>query len=155
MRCFDAQGPGHPGLVSLAELNPVASLRPSRRQAKTVPLRPRTAAVAPESVAGPRSGQWPGLRARRYWIEHCEGFRVDGHRGRIGVVEEVRRPRHGHAVLVIRTGLLGRRMVEISVTEVFEIVPRSRRLWLRTPEALRHTTVVPEPLEPLRARSAA
>ena len=142
--------------MSLAELNPVATLRPSRRQAKTVPLRPRTAeVVAPESVVAPQPEQRHGLRERRYWIEHCEGFRVDGHRGRIGVVEEVRRPRNGHAVLVIRTGLLGRRVVEIPVTEVFEIVPRARRLWLRTPEALRHSTVVPEPLESIRAQAAA
>ena len=131
--------------MSLAELNPVASLRPTSRQAKTVPLRPRTAAVVAHS----------GLRERRYWIEHCEGFRVDGHRGRIGVVEEVRRPRNGNAVLVIRAGVLRRRVVEISVTEVFEIVPRARRLWLRMPDALRQSTIVPEPLEPIRAQAAA
>jgi hypothetical protein len=96
-----------------------------------------------------------GLRERRYWIEHCEGFRVDGHRGRIGVVEEVRKPRNGNAVLVIRAGVLGRRVIEISVTEIFEIVPRARRLRLRTPEASRRSNVVPEPLEPIRAQAAA
>jgi len=95
------------------------------------------------------------MRERRYWIEHCEGFRVDGLNGRIGIVEEIRRPKTGDAVLVIRAGLLGRRVVEISVREVFEIVPRARRVWLRTPEPSGWSNVVPEPLETPRAQAAA
>ena len=142
--------------MSLAELNPVASFRASRRRAKTVPLRPRTPEEAFEPVASPAPVERAsGLPERRYWLEHCEGFRVDGLRGRIGIVEEVRRPQAGDAVLVIRAGVLGRRVVEISTSEVFEIVPRARRLWLRTPETSRFSTVVPEPLEPVRAQAAA
>jgi hypothetical protein len=46
----------------------------------------------------------------------------------------VRRSREGGCLLAIRTGLLGRRVLLVPTREVFEIVPRARRLWLRTPE---------------------
>ena len=94
---------------------------------------------------------------RDYWLEHCAGFRVDGSHGRIGVVEEVQRVAGGDSLLVIRMGLLGRRVVTISIREVFEIVPRVRRLWLRTPEAAsrRMPRSTPEPLEETRVPVAA
>jgi hypothetical protein len=94
---------------------------------------------------------------REYWLGHCDGFRVDGHRGRIGVVEEVRPAAGGDTLLVIRLGRLGLKSVAISTREVFEIVPRDRRLWLRTPESpsVRATESTPELLEPQRARVAA
>jgi hypothetical protein len=72
---------------------------------------------------------------RVYWLEHCDGFRVDGRNGRIGVVEEVRRAAGGESLLVIRAGALGVKLITISTREVFTIVPSARRLWLRTPEA--------------------
>jgi hypothetical protein len=56
---------------------------------------------------------------------------------------------------VIRTGILGRRVVEISAREVFEIVPHARRLWLRTPEPCGWSNVTPGPLEAARAQAAA
>jgi hypothetical protein len=91
-----------------------------------------------------------------YWVEHCHGFRVDGHKGRIGVVEEVRRAGGGENLLVIRTGILGLKAMTISTREVCEIVPRERRLWLRTPESVtRLPNSSPEQLEPARVRVAA
>ena len=143
--------------MSLSQLHPVTSLRGSRRRPKTVPLRPGAVPIRTDSAVAPAEPveQARPIRERRYWIEHCEGFRVDGLRGRIGVVEAVRRPKTGDPVLVIRAGVLGRRVVEISVSEIFEIVPRARRLWLRTPEASRWSIVVPEPIEAARAQAAA
>jgi hypothetical protein len=64
-------------------------------------------------------------------IPPSEGFRVDGPGGRIGIVEEVRDVRD-EPLLAVRAGLLGRRVLLIPATEVFEIVPRAMRIWLRT-----------------------
>lgn len=140
--------------MSLAELNPVASLR-SRRRVRAVPPLPHPVVSEPRATR-PVEGAANHLRERRYWIEHCQGFRVDGSHGRIGIVEDVRRPPNAAPVLVIRAGMLGRRVVEISASEVFEIVPRARRLWLRTPEAAGSRNVTtPEPLEAARAQAAA
>lgn len=93
---------------------------------------------------------------RDYWLEHCDGFRVDGSHGRIGVVEEVRHAAGGNSLLVIRAGALGLKLLTISAREVFEIVPPHRRLWLRTPEAASRWLPEsnPEPLE-IRVRVAA
>jgi len=77
-----------------------------------------------------------------YWLHHCEGFRVDGVEGRIGVVEEVR-DESGDAQLAVRAGLLGRRVLLIPASEVVEIVPRAMRIWLRSPITVAAT-------EPLR-----
>ena len=94
---------------------------------------------------------------RDYWLEHCDGFRVDGSHGRIGVVEEVQHAAGGDSLLVIRTGILGLKVVTISTREVFEIVPRARRLWLRTPEGASRAMPesIREPLEETRAPVAA
>jgi hypothetical protein len=73
---------------------------------------------------------------RDYWIGHCEGFRVDGSSGRIGFVEEVRPDGPGQPVLAVRAGVLGRRILLVPVDEVFSILPRAQRLWLRTPLCL-------------------
>jgi hypothetical protein len=86
------------------------------------------------SVSLPRP---PPILDRVYWLEHCDGFRVDGRNGRIGVVEEVRRAAGEESLLVIRAGALGVKLITISTREVFAIVPRARRLWLRTPEESR------------------
>jgi hypothetical protein len=94
---------------------------------------------------------------RDYWLEHCDGFRVDGSHGRIGIVEKVSHAAGGESLLVIRTGVLGLKAVTISTREVFEIVPRARRLWLRTPESASRWLPQsnPEELEPARIRVAA
>jgi hypothetical protein len=69
-----------------------------------------------------------------YWLQHCEGFRVDGSGGRIGIVEEVRTDPSdpGTVVLAVRAGLLGRRLLLFSASEVTHLVPQAQRLWLRT-----------------------
>jgi hypothetical protein len=72
---------------------------------------------------------------RGYWLAHCEGYRVDGAEGRIGFVEEVREnpgdPRS--PVLAVRAGRLGRRVLIVPSEAVQFIVPRARRIWLRSP----------------------
>lgn len=69
-----------------------------------------------------------------YWLQHCEGFRVDGSGGRIGVVEEVRADPADPTtvVLAVRAGLLGRRLLLFSAKEVSHLVPQAQRLWLRS-----------------------
>ena len=82
--------------------------------------------------SGPRNGLEPS--ARNYWLAHCEGFRVDGNAGRIGIVEEVRDGgADGEPLLAVRAGLLGRRLLLVPAGAVFEIVPRAMRIWLRGP----------------------
>jgi hypothetical protein len=75
---------------------------------------------------------------RDYWLCRCQGFRVDSPAGRVGLVEEVRfgsrldRP----DTLVVRTGLLGSRLLGVPVDKVERVVPRQERLVLRS--ALEH-----------------
>jgi hypothetical protein len=72
------------------------------------------------------------VRDTDHWLGHCHGFRVDSPVGKIGFVEEVRfgaridRPDE----LVIRAGLLGRRVLIVPVDNVAEIVPRNQRIVL-------------------------
>ena len=68
---------------------------------------------------------------RDYWLSHCEGYRVDGVEGRIGFVDAVRVLR-GAAVLAVRAGRLGRRILLVPAEEVAFIVPRAERIWLQT-----------------------
>ncbi|MEX1357495.1 MAG: hypothetical protein WD981_02615 [Gaiellaceae bacterium] len=63
---------------------------------------------------------------RDYWIDHCEGYRVEGRGGRIGLVEEVR----PDGLLAVRAGLLGRRVLIFDRADVAEIVPRAKRIYL-------------------------
>jgi len=72
---------------------------------------------------------------RGYWLAHCEGYRVDGAGGRIGFVEEVRsNPGDAEApLLAVRAGRLGRRVMIVPSESVQFIVPRARRIWLRSP----------------------
>lgn len=72
---------------------------------------------------------------RDYWIAHCEGYRVDGHEGRIGFVEEVREnPADPKTpLLAIRAGMLGHRILVVPANEVHVIAPRSQHIWLRAP----------------------
>ena len=72
---------------------------------------------------------------RDYWLGHCEGYRVDGVEGRIGFVDAVRVQR-GAAVLAVRAGRLGRRILLVPAEEVVFIVPRAGRLWLQTPATI-------------------
>jgi hypothetical protein len=68
-----------------------------------------------------------------YWLSHCEGYRVDKPGGRIGLVEEVRHaPDDGRAEsLAVLVGMLGRRRLIVSVSEVDAIVPHAERIYLK------------------------
>ena len=73
---------------------------------------------------------------RDYWLSHCEGFRVDTAHGRLGFVEEVRGGDIGDAVLAVRTGVLGRRVMLVPADAVDFIVPRAQRLWIDSPSSV-------------------
>ena len=68
-----------------------------------------------------------------YWLRRCQGFRVESDGRRIGIVEDVLygaehdRP----SALLVRTGMLKRRLEAISLEDVEEIFPRAQRLSLR------------------------
>jgi hypothetical protein len=68
-----------------------------------------------------------------YWLRRCQGFRVDSEGRRLGVVEDVLygaehdRP----SALLVRTGILKRKLEAISLEDVEAIYPRARRLSLR------------------------
>ena len=80
---------------------------------------------------------------RAYWLAHCEGYRVEAADGRLGFVEEIR-SRGGTTLLAVRAGRLGRRVVLVPADEVAFVVPRAKRLWLRTWAAI----VEPEDARP-------
>jgi hypothetical protein len=69
---------------------------------------------------------------RMGWLDRCEGFRVDGPQGRIGVVKAVRRSDDGTAAraLVVGRGRLRRSLV-VEEADVEELWPHRRRLRVR------------------------
>jgi hypothetical protein len=72
------------------------------------------------------------LGPRFYWLCRCEGFRVDSPEGRFGLVEAVmfrRRPDEPDA-LVVRAGVLGRRLVLVPIDDVADVAPRRKRVVL-------------------------
>jgi hypothetical protein len=75
--------------------------------------------------------------AHRYWLARCEGFRVDTDESRYGQVEAVMfrvRPDEPDA-LIVRAGILARRLVVVPVEDVAEVAPRRERILLaRIPE---------------------
>jgi hypothetical protein len=77
------------------------------------------------------------LGPRFYWLCRCEGFRVDGPDGRFGLVEAVMfrvRPDQPDA-LIVRAGVLGRRLAIVPIEDVDDVVPRRERVLLsRVPE---------------------
>jgi len=74
---------------------------------------------------------------RSYWLSRCEGFRVDSPEGRFGLVEAVMfrvRPDEPDA-LIVRAGVLARRLVLVPIDEVAEVVARRERIVLsRVPD---------------------
>lgn len=98
--------------------------------------RPRADRVVPRRREPAQAVPAPGAISqfdRDYWIANCHGFRVDAGAGRIGVVEDVRTSEGDEPVLVVRAGLLGRRVLLIPGSEVAFVVPRAERIWLRSP----------------------
>jgi CelD/BcsL family acetyltransferase involved in cellulose biosynthesis len=74
---------------------------------------------------------------RFYWLCHSEGFRVDTPEGRLGLVEAVMfrvRPTNPDA-LIVRAGVLGRRLVIVPIEIVADVLPRKERILLaRVPD---------------------
>jgi hypothetical protein len=77
------------------------------------------------------------LDPRHYWLCRCEGFRVDSPEGRFGLVEAVMfrvRPDEPDA-LIVRAGVLARRLALVPVEDVADVLPRRERIVLaRAPE---------------------
>jgi hypothetical protein len=68
-----------------------------------------------------------------YWLRTCEGFRVDSDNGRVGIVEEVRlSPGKRPQALAVRTGLFRTRVEVVPVSDVERVIPRKKRVLLRT-----------------------
>lgn len=74
---------------------------------------------------------------RDYWFRRCDGFRVETRTKRVGRVAGVRYGERSNepALLEVRGGFLGRKLLLISVEEVSEIAPESRRVILRDEDA--------------------
>jgi hypothetical protein len=70
---------------------------------------------------------------RDYWLRQCEGYRVDGAEGRLGFVDSIRDEGDGEAILAVRAGRLGRRLLLVRARDVAFIVPRAQRIWLAAP----------------------
>lgn len=70
---------------------------------------------------------------RGYWLRRCEGFVVETPTKRIGRVAGIRYGERSNepAVLEVRAGLFGRRMLLISVDDISEIAPETRRIVLQ------------------------
>jgi hypothetical protein len=82
--------------------------------------------------------------AERYWLGHCEGFRVDAPGGRLGLVEAVlhRREDRSADALIVRAGLLGRQLLVVPATSVDAVEPRRERVRLTSsPEVGRYDFV--------------
>lgn len=75
----------------------------------------------------PRDDESRRVVDRRYWLEHSDGFRVDGPAGRIGTVL---RAIEGSEVLIVRTGILGNHSVMVPFSEVERLEPWCQRLAL-------------------------
>jgi hypothetical protein len=72
------------------------------------------------------------LGPRFYWLCRCEGFRVDSPDGRVGLVEAVMfrvRPDEPDA-LIVRAGMLGRKLVIVPIEDVENVLPRRQRVLL-------------------------
>jgi hypothetical protein len=81
--------------------------------------------------AGP--GASPGPMDSGYWLHHCDGFRVDGPHGRIGVVDHVedRLGVDAPDVVTVAAGLWRIHSTRIPLTDVVEVQPGRRRLVVR------------------------
>jgi PRC-barrel domain len=73
--------------------------------------------------------------ASDYWLEHCEGFRVEASGRRIGLVEDVllnaedNRP----AAIMVAAGLRGVRTVVVPVEQIEAVQPRDERIRVSGP----------------------
>jgi hypothetical protein len=65
-----------------------------------------------------------------YWLGHCEGFRVDGPEGCMGVVEHVvyRSRADRPDVVAVTSGVWRARTAEVLIADVTEVWPAQERL---------------------------
>jgi hypothetical protein len=70
--------------------------------------------------------------SRDYWLGRCEGFRVDGPEGRVGVVSAVLGHEDEPTMLAVREGLFALRTVYVPIEQVAEVQPRAERIVLRS-----------------------
>jgi hypothetical protein len=68
---------------------------------------------------------------RDYWLEHCDGFRVDAPQGRLGFVEKVIEGEDG-PLLKVRAGRLGHRILLVPAADAAFVVPRTERVHLHS-----------------------
>ena len=100
------------------------------------------------------------LGQRFYWLGRCEGFRVDSPEGRFGLVEAVMfrvRPDEPDA-LIVRAGVLGRKLVIVPLEDVEDVLPRRQRVLLSRapdPEGTDFLNAVRDRLRRLAAEGAA
>jgi hypothetical protein len=89
----------------------------------------------PQKQRAPRAVVEPDANGfdRDYWLRHCAGYRVDGAGGRLGFVDSIRDEGDGGAMLAVRAGRLGRRLLLVRARDVAFIVPRAKRIWLAAP----------------------
>lgn len=68
-----------------------------------------------------------------YWLGHCEGFRVDGPEGRLGVVDHlVYRSRADRPdVVAVTSGVWRMRTAEVLVSDIVAVLPAQARLVVR------------------------
>jgi hypothetical protein len=58
---------------------------------------------------------------------------VDGAEGRLGFVDSIRDEADGGAILAVRAGRLGTRLLLVRSRDAAFIVPRAKRIWLAAP----------------------
>jgi hypothetical protein len=82
-----------------------------------------------ESSSDPRRSTY----GRAYWLRRCDGFLVETSTKRIGRVAGIRYGEQSNepAVLEVRAGLFGRKMLLISVEDIAEIAAEQSRIVLR------------------------
>ena len=70
---------------------------------------------------------------RGYWLRRCDGFLVESPTKRIGRVEGIRYDERSNepALLEVRAGFLGKRLLLIKVEDISEIAPDRRRIVLQ------------------------
>lgn len=95
-------------------------------------LLPRSTALG-LTTGDPRPSGSPGPLEAGYWLHHCDGFRVDGPDGRIGVVDHVEPGLGANVpdVVAVASGLWRIRLTRIPLTDVVEVEPGRRRLVVR------------------------
>jgi hypothetical protein len=75
----------------------------------------------------------PSPVGAEYWLHHCDGFRVDGPDGRVGVVDHVELGLEADVpdVVAVASGLWRIRLTRIPLRHVVAVEPGRRRLVVR------------------------